>query len=56
MICNKCGKKINLKENFNSSEDNIDFSKDIAIFTLYDGTVCVSCSCGNEIYDCSVEI
>ncbi|WP_312286686.1 hypothetical protein [Terrisporobacter sp.] len=48
LICSKCGKEITLNDKFNSIErDKYD---DIELFTLRDGTICIHCDCGNEIY------
>lgn len=48
IICNECGKEIILKDEFNAIERNKhDY---IELFALRDGTICIHCDCGNEIY------
>lgn len=48
VICEKCGKEVVLEDKFNSIER--DKSDDIELYALRGGTICIDCSCGNEIH------
>lgn len=54
LICSQCGESIDLKQEFNQAKDNTNKESNIDLFSLLDGTICISCKCGNEIYSNSV--